>query len=234
MGFKFEKLENSQKPLHVANQLVEAINEGEFAEGDRLPTEEELADRTGVSRASVREALSALRLGGIIRTEVGKGTFVENVPTTDDLRDQILSILVDNPKPLELQEARAAFEVGVVEIAASKFSEEDERRIEETLKEMMTAAEEDEYKRYLDLHKRFHLDIARAAKNKVIEDTVRQLQGIMIDRMWRRLEENHYLPDERNFLLESQAIHRKIYSAMADHNPALARKRLKEHFEKYK
>ncbi|MBS3765034.1 FadR family transcriptional regulator [Candidatus Bipolaricaulota bacterium] len=234
MGFKFEKLEKSQKPLNVANQLLEAIQKGDFQEGDKLPTEEELTDRTGVSRASVREALSALRLGGIVRTEVGKGTFVENVPTTDGLRDQILSILVDNPKPLELQEARSAFEVGVVEIAARKFSEEDERRVSNTLRKMKTTAEGDEYQRFLDLHKQFHLGIARAAKNKVIEDTMRNFQGIMNDRMWRKLEETHYLPDKRNYLLESHVIHRKIYSALADSDPVLARKRLKEHFEKYK
>lgn len=56
MGFEFEKLEENNKPLHVANQLVKAIKAGNYKKGDKLPTEEELADRTGVSRASVREA----------------------------------------------------------------------------------------------------------------------------------------------------------------------------------
>jgi len=233
MSFTFKKLERSQKPLQVANQLVEAIKEGDFEQGDKLPTEQEIAERTGVSRASVREALSALRLGGLIRTEVGKGTFVEHVPKVDDLRDRILNILVDNPKPLELQEARSAFEVGVVEIATRKFSGEDDRKMAQVLDKMKSSAERDEYERFLDLHKQFHLGIARAARNKVIEDTMKHFREIMNDRMWRELEKSHYLPDKRNYLLESHRIHRGVYSAMVDKDPELARKRLKTHFDKY-
>src|SRR6056297_797900 len=149
MEFQFVKLEERRKPLHVANQLVSAIKSGEYEIGDRLPTEEELAEKTGVSRASVREALAALRLGGIIRTEVGKGTFVEQVPVQDDLQERIRNILLDNPKPLELQEARAAFEVGVAEVAASKFSAEDERSMTRTLQNMSSAAKEDNYQEFL-------------------------------------------------------------------------------------
>jgi GntR family transcriptional repressor for pyruvate dehydrogenase complex len=233
MSFTFKKLDRSQKPLQVANQLVEAIKEGDFEKGDRLPTEQELAERTGVSRASVREALSALRLGGLIRTEVGKGTFVEHVPEVDDLRDRILNILVDNPKPLELQEARSAFEVGVVEIATRKFSQEDDKRMAQVLDKMKASAERDEYERFLNLHQQFHLGIAQAARNKVIEDTMKHFQEIMNDRMWRELEKSHYLPDKRNYLLESHRIHRGVYSAMVDKDPELARKRLKNHFDKY-
>lgn len=233
MSFTFKKLERSQKPLQVANQLVEAIKEGDYDQGDKLPTEEEIAERTGVSRASVREALSALRLGGLIRTEVGKGTFVEDVPETDDLRDRIINILVDNPKPLELQEARSAFEVGVVEIATRKFSGEDDQRMAQVLDKMKSSAERDEYERFLNLHQQFHLGIARAAHNQVIEDTMKHFQDIMNDRMWRELEQSHYLPDKRNYLLESHLIHRGVYSAMVDEEPELARKRLKNHFDKY-
>lgn len=233
MGFQFEKLEESNKPLHVANQLVKAIKAGNYKEGDKLPTEEELADRTGVSRASVREALSALRLGGVVKTKVGKGTFVEKVPEGDDLRDRILDILIDNPKPLELQEARAAFEVGMVEIASKKFSGEDERRLGGTLNKMKSSAKKDEYERFLDLHKRFHLGIAKATQNKVIEDTLKNLQSIMNDRMWQRLEKMHYLPDKRNYLLESHTIHEKVFEALAERDPALAGERIKDHFERY-
>ncbi|MBS3814227.1 FadR family transcriptional regulator [Candidatus Bipolaricaulota bacterium] len=233
MGFEFEKLEENKKPLHVANQILEAMRCGDYEKGDKLPTEEELAEKTGVSRASVREALSALRLGGIINTKVGKGTFVKRLPLTDSLGDQILDILVDNPKPLELQEARAAFEAGVVEVAARKCSEEDEKSMDETLDDMKSAAKKDDYRSFLNLHKRFHLQVAKATRNKVIEDTIKNLQGIMNDRMWQNLEEMHYLPDKRNYLLESYNIHYKLFEALVDRDPSLARERIKDHFERY-
>ena len=233
MEFEFEKLEENNKPLHVANQLVKAIKAGNYKKGDKLPTEEELADRTGVSRASVREALSALRLGGVVKTKIGKGTFVEKVPVGDDLRNRILDILVDNPKPLELQEARAAFEVGVAKIAAEKFSEDDEKEMGETLTKMRSAAQEDNYREFLELHKRFHLLIAEATRNDVIADTLKNMQGIMNDKMWRRLEKKHYLPDKHDYLLESVEVHHEIFLALQNHDPVLAGERINDHFNRY-
>jgi len=233
MDFEFKKLEEKKKPLHVASQLVDAIKSGDLDVGDKLPTEEELADKTGVSRASVREALSALRLGGIIETKVGKGTYVKGVPVEDSLRERIIDILVVNPKPLELQEARAAFEVGVAEIAAKKWDKNDEDEMEETLTKMRSAAQEDNYREFLELHKRFHLLIAEATRNDVIEDTLKNMQGIMNDKMWQRLEKKHYLPDKRNYLLESVDIHSKIFLALRDHDSVLAGARIKDHFDRY-
>ncbi|MCF7890233.1 FCD domain-containing protein [Candidatus Bipolaricaulota bacterium] len=233
MEFEFKKLKQQKKPLHVANQLVSAIKAGNYEVGDKLPTEEELSERTGVSRASVREALAALRLGGIVETKVGKGTYVRQVPEEDTVRDKIINILIDHPKPLELQEARAAFEVGMVEIAARKFNEEDEQQLETTLDEMHDAARSDNYQEFLDLHKRFHLQVAEATKNDVVEDTLKNLQGIMNDLMWRKLEELHYLPDKREYLMESLGIHRKIFVALKKNDAILAGKRIKSHFERY-
>ena len=234
MEFKFQKLKEQKKPLHVASQLVDAIKAGEFAVGDKLPTEEELSERTGVSRASVREALAALRLGGILETKVGKGTYVKQDPSgKETIREKILNILVDNPKPLELQEARTAFEVGVVEIAARKFSNSDETNLRETIAGMETSAREDKYQQFLDLHRRFHLQIAKVTRNDVIIDTLTHLQGIMNDLMWRKLEKMHYLPDKRNYLLESMDIHRGIFTALKEKNPELAGERIKKHFERY-
>ena len=233
MQFEFKKLEKRKKPLHVASQLVDAIKSGDFEVGDKLPTEEELSEMTGVSRASVREALAALRLGGIIQTKVGKGTYVKQIPAEDSIQKKILNILVDHPKPLELQEARKAFEVGIVEIAARKFSEKDEEKVEKILEKMEKAARNDNYETFLDFHKRFHLRIAEATQNEVIEDTLRNLQGIMNDSMWRKLEKKHYLPDKRNYLLESLDIHRKIFLALRGRDKVLAAKRIKSHFERY-
>ena len=233
MGFEFKKLEEKKKPLHVAHQLMDAIQGGDFDVGDKLPTEEELSEMTGVSRASVREALAALRLGGIVKTKVGKGTYVEQNPAEDNIKGKIINILVDHPKPLELQEARAAFEVGIVEIAAKKFSETDENKIQNILNEMEEAAQGDNYEAFLDCHRQFHIMIAEAARNEVIEDTLRNLQGIMNDQLWQKLEKKHYLPDRRNYLLESLDIHRAIFQALSNRDPSLAGRRIKEHFERY-
>ena len=60
----------------VADQLRRLIDQGEFAVGDRLPTERELADQLGISRPTVREALIALEVEGRISIRVGSGIYV--------------------------------------------------------------------------------------------------------------------------------------------------------------
>lgn len=60
----------------IADQIASKIRAGEFIEGQRLPSERELADQLGVSRASVREALIALELEGYVDVRVGSGVFV--------------------------------------------------------------------------------------------------------------------------------------------------------------
>ena len=75
-----------RQPLHrqLAQLLREQIAAGSLPPGSRLPTEHELADRYGISRATVRQSLAALAAEGAIRRETGRGTFVnlQSAPTT--------------------------------------------------------------------------------------------------------------------------------------------------------
>jgi len=60
----------------VAEQILDAVRSGAYADGTKLPSERQLAQLMGVSRNSVREALSALQIAGFVRTRVGDGTYV--------------------------------------------------------------------------------------------------------------------------------------------------------------
>src|SRR3954452_273971 len=60
----------------VAGQLGELIRQGEFRQGDRLPPERDLAKVLGVSRPTVREAMIALEIAGLVEVRVGAGTFI--------------------------------------------------------------------------------------------------------------------------------------------------------------
>jgi GntR family transcriptional regulator len=64
----------------IADQLREAIDRGRFAEGDKLPSETELVEHYGVSRMTVRNALSVLQGEGLVVSEHGKGVFVRPHP----------------------------------------------------------------------------------------------------------------------------------------------------------
>ncbi len=73
----FKKLEYKKIREYVASQIMEAIRNGEFKVGDKLPSEQAMAESIGVSRPSIREALGALRIVGIIETVNGVGTVVK-------------------------------------------------------------------------------------------------------------------------------------------------------------
>ncbi len=64
-----KKLKYQKKREYVASQIIEAIRNGEFKLGDKLPSEQAMAKSLGVSRPSIREALGALRIVGIIESD---------------------------------------------------------------------------------------------------------------------------------------------------------------------
>ena len=73
-----EKLESKKKSVYVVEQLLDAIDKGVYSLGDKLPSEQVIVEQTGVSRPSVREALGALRLVGVLETRMGDGTYVKS------------------------------------------------------------------------------------------------------------------------------------------------------------
>ncbi len=64
----------------IANELRQNINQGAYQVGDRLPTENQLSDRFGVNRHTVRRAIALLKSEGLLRVDQGRGTFVAGTP----------------------------------------------------------------------------------------------------------------------------------------------------------
>lgn len=231
---RFRRYPDERKPLHVVNQILKAIKSGALSPGQRLPPETELARMTGVSRSSVREALAALRLFGVVETRPGDGTYiVDSRKDIERVRGELLGVLTKARDVLQLQEARAAFECGIVRLAVENLDENDIYALEGLVAGMRKAAEDGDYDRFLALHKRFHLGIAKATKNVVIEQMAAKFFSLMERDLWRRLEE-FLLPHGVEHLRESVAVHERILRALKDRDPILAGRRMEEHFEKYR
>ncbi|HEC63525.1 MAG TPA: FadR family transcriptional regulator, partial [Candidatus Acetothermia bacterium] len=73
LEFNLRRVRPTKVSTEVARQLLELIRSGAFPVGSRLPPEKELAERMGVSRASVREALAALGAVGLVESQPGRG-----------------------------------------------------------------------------------------------------------------------------------------------------------------
>ncbi|HEX2338642.1 MAG TPA: GntR family transcriptional regulator, partial [Hyphomicrobiaceae bacterium] len=143
-----EAIEPRRLYRQIADQLRHLIDQGEYAVGSRLPAERVLADRLGVSRPTVREALIALEVEGRLKIRVGSGIYVV---------EQQLAAMVPGSVaiegPLELLRARAFVESAVAEEAAVRARAEDIERLDEILNEVDQQPAGDEL---IALDRRFH------------------------------------------------------------------------------
>ena len=214
----------------AVQQIAERVRLGELVDGDRLPSERELAAAMQISRPTLREAVRVLADAGVLRVESGPagGTFVasgyvpfELLRSKSELRmDEVAGVL----------EARRLIEPRVAQLAAVNAREEDFARLQVTIDEQKRLlakgnilANED---RFLQLDTQFHLRIARATGNTTIVPLMRMLL--------RRLEiardmalHQAAIPDwvidihERTLAAIRSADHDRIETVMDEHLAAM-------------
>src|SRR3954449_1658947 len=107
----------------IADQLTGLITSGEFRRGERLPSERELATQLGVSRPSVREALIALEIQGLVEVRVGAGIFVTN----SEVRPVVP--INEGQAPFELLRARWLIEGEIAALAAREATKSEIARV---------------------------------------------------------------------------------------------------------
>ena len=137
----------------------------------------------GVGRASLREALKALEIMGLIETRVGHGTFACH--RSEFLSRPLLwSITGSDPDQVtdvtELIEARRLMESELAGLAAGRASEEEVKKIEQHLTSMERALDQPEV--FLEADLDFHLAIAVAAHNRLLLNAVQLIRNLM--RQW--------------------------------------------------
>lgn len=148
-------------PGRVYSDILSRIIEGEYREGDRLPSEHTLAERFETSRPTVREALAQLRADGIIATRQGSGTTVRRRPDPALRRFAPLESLSDIRRCYEF---RLMTEVGGAALAAQKADEADLDAIQRAWETLQQVVRSEGIGAHDDFA--FHLAVARASKNQ--------------------------------------------------------------------
>jgi len=228
----FKKIETTRKSTYAAKQLLSAIREGTYKIGDQIPPERELAERMGISRPLIREALSALQVAGIIESRAGDGTYVRNLIGSGNLKKQVLSILEDNEKPIDVIEAREILEEGIVKLAADRASADNIEEIEKVLVEEREAAEEINYARYVRADRNFHLAIASASHNPLLKVVVAPLIQIMGQSLWGGIDQL-YLFNEP-YIKQTLDEHSQIFDGIRQGRMKVAAKAMRKHLENSK
>lgn len=187
-------------------KLKELISSGEFTAGARLPTERELTRRFGVSRSSLREAVRALTLVGVLEPRVGDGTYVTTLEP-DLLLTGVgfVSDLIDSASLLELHQIRRLLEPEATRLAAPRLTEEDFQRLGECIAQMEAA---DSPQAFVEADTDFHRVILSACGNATLASLIENLSsGTLRARMWQSLV-------SRDAVEASIASHRAIQRAL--------------------
>lgn len=156
----FRKIaELKKKSSFVAEQIIDAIKSGKYEGGDKLPPERELAELMGVSRNSVREAISALHIAGIVQSKVGDGTYISH-SARGKIRQVISWLIESGVDVLDIWKAKEEIEKIILLSAIDKATEEDIDLLEGILEDMREAVAARTWDKFLLSNINFHRFIA--------------------------------------------------------------------------
>ncbi len=212
----------------IAEQLRQLMATGEFALGSRLPAERDLAVQLGVSRPSVREALIALEVEGMIEVRTGSGIYVRQQSTAKPIAAP--AELDDNTPanwgPLEVMSARILVEAEVAALAATHAKKADLKAIKNGLQQMKLEAARDEVPRQGD--EAFHEAIAQACGNSVLLDTVQRYWMARNGPLFERLGDYFEHPASWQTAI---AEHQEVMHAIEARDSSAARKAMQKHLK---
>jgi len=195
---------------YVLNQLIEAIQSGKYKVGNKLPTEAEICEIMGVSRPSVREALSALRLTGVIETKKGDGTYIKALSVNFG---QYKEPFDHGTNIFELLEARRIIEPAVGQLALEVMSEEFEEKIRLGLDGMYKATKKKDFISFHNANKVFHLALVEATHNSSLINYVRSLLDLFSESDFGVELRRRYLT-ETKYIDEALQVHEDIYESI--------------------
>ena len=206
----------------IADQLGQLIKRGDFRAGERLPAERDLAEQLGVSRPSVREALIALEVEGIVEVRGGSGVFV--LDRAKPRRAEAPS--TPPPGPFDLIQARWIIESEAAFLAASHATPQQLQRMKAALDEMREAPTHSPQATESD--ERFHLCIAEASGNAALLLVIQQLWELRTGPLYTQLE-SHFSGEEiwRLAVVE----HAELLTAITSRDPVAARKAMRKHMK---
>ncbi|WP_281352629.1 FadR/GntR family transcriptional regulator [Skermanella pratensis] len=205
----------------MAGQLGDLIRRGELPPGHRLPPERDLARQLGVSRPTVREAMIALEIAGLVEVRTGSGAYVRKAPQG---ASPFFSAPDIGPSPFELIAARLLIEPEVAFAAAGRATADDLASIAQALDLMRDGVASGQDVRTAD--RLFHARIARATGNSVLASMVERLWDDSGEPIFDGLSRRSGLPENHR---ASLAEHAGILDALGRRDGPAARDAMRRH-----
>lgn len=221
----FKPIKTKKIYEEVVEQLKMMLTEGKLKPGDKLPSERDMAESLGVSRASVREALTTLEAIGILEIKPGEGTFVKHTNDAETFAPLTLVLTVERNSGAQLMEVRRVLETEMAALAAERATEENLRKIEDLLIQMKDAHSPHDA---VETDLRFHFAIAEATQNKILVRLINTIADLMHHTFKGKREKMYaHSPSGQRVIREHEA----IYQAIKKKAPEEARAKMLEHID---
>lgn len=188
-------MQTQRLPDRIARELEQMIAAGTLQPGARLPAERQLAERMGVSRPSLREAIQKLASKGLLHSRQGGGTFV-SASLSSGLTDPLMRVLEQHPGArFDVLEVRHGLEGQAAYYAALRATDADRKRIRERFERMSRLhVEGDDPLAEARADADFHLSIAEASHNIVLLHVMRSLFSVLQNSIRHSLDKLYTLP----------------------------------------
>ena len=217
----YKAVRTSRLYEQIVQQIEDSILKGVLKAGDQLPAERELAQRFGVSRTAVREAVKALREKGLVEAYSGKGTFITN-GTSQAIR-QSLDLLIrigQNEGALHLAELRQILEPEIAALASRRIEDQLLVTMREAVGTMDRSLHDPDA--YIEADLDFHLALAEAAGNPLILSLLDSIVGLLREQRMRIFAVDGG-PERGQFH------HKRILAAVERRDPDAARELMRDH-----
>lgn len=208
----------------IIQQIKKLIVDGKLHPGDKLLSERELSEKLNVSRASVREAFSALEMMGIIEIRPGEGSFVRQISYEGMLEPLSFLLQVEIDDILQLLEVRKILEIETAALAAMRATSDDIDDLSQALDKMREQVTAGEIGDVSDAA--FHFTIARASGNAILVRVMNSISDLMTNTFKTSRQKLFLVEDMPDILYQSHGL---IFEAISQHNPQLARKHMRDH-----
>jgi GntR family transcriptional repressor for pyruvate dehydrogenase complex len=207
----------------IVQQIEDSVLNGSLKPGDQLPAERDLAQRLGVSRTAVREAVKALREKGLVEAYSGRGTFITD-GTSQAARqsfDLMVKIGQQEGAP-HLAELRLILEPGIAALAAARVQEAELVAMREAVA-VMDRSHRDPAA-FIEADLDFHLALAEAAANPLILSLIDSIVGLL-------REQRMKIFNVDGGPQRGQVHHKRILEAVERRDPEMARGAMRAHLE---
>lgn len=210
-------------PQSVAREIQGMIQDGTLKPGEKIPSQREFAQKFGVSRASLREALLTLETLGLIKTEAGRGTFVTagSGKSEGDMAPWRYS---ETHSVFDVFQTRMILESEIAALACGRLTATQFDAMEDATNRMEKCWADQDLIANVEADLEFHGTIVAACSNSMLRDLYKTVR----DQITETQRQPIPITDPER-MRESIGEHRKIMAALRDNDPERARKEMQTH-----